>query len=256
MPVAVQKHRLRRPDKAAGSVPRSQTERLWLIGGGTVAVLLTVIAYFFFISPQRSETADVRAQVADAKTENTVLQHKLAALREQNKSLARYQQDLAAARRALPSASGVSDFVRSLQVLGAQTQTDVASLSVGQPAPVAAAAPAAATSATSSSPSSAAPGPAAGSAPRPSAVYSLAISAQVTGSPADLNRFLDQLQRVQPRAVLITAISETTGTTGSAGTGGEAARPSGATTLQLTMLAFVTPGAAAGASPAAPGSGR
>ncbi|HVU93562.1 MAG TPA: hypothetical protein VHC23_15110 [Jatrophihabitans sp.] len=255
MPVAVQKHRLRRPDKAAGSVPRSQAERLWLVGGGTVALLLTVIAYFFFISPQRSETADVRAQVADAKTENTVLQHKLAALREQNKSLARYQQDLAAARRALPSASGVSDFVRSLQVLGAQTQTDVASLSVGQPAPVAAAAPAAAATASAAS-SSAAPGPAAGSAPRPSAVYCLAFSAQVTGSPADLNRFLDQLQRVQPRAVLITAISETTGTTGSAGTGGGAAHPSGATTLQLTMLAFVTPGATPGASPAAPGSGR
>src|SRR4051812_25135442 len=69
----------RRPSvakKPAPAVPRTPTERLWLIGGGTVAVLMAVIAYFFFISPQRSETSDVRSRVGDAQTRNSVLEHR------------------------------------------------------------------------------------------------------------------------------------------------------------------------------------
>src|SRR3954452_8646030 len=240
-----------RPKKSGNAVARSQTERLWLIGGGTVALLLTVITYFFFISPQRSETSDVRSQVADAQGHNAVLQHKLNQLRDENQNLAKYQAELAAARRALPASSGVSDFVRSLQSLGAETQTEVASMSVGQPTDASAVlgagrAPGASTA--PSSTSSAAGGAIAdgdapaGSVRRPAGggIYSMSISAQVTGSPAALTRFLDQLQNVQPRAVLITAVTQTTATAGS-GTTASGDSSQGGTTLQLTMLAFVAP---------------
>jgi hypothetical protein len=75
------------------------------------------------------------------------------------------------------------------------------------------------------------------------------MTASVTGSSKALDNFLEQLQAVQPRAVLITQIGESTGTAGAgAGSG------SGATTLQLTMQAFVSPASApvpAGASPSA-----
>ena len=250
------------PKKPANTVPRSAPERLWLIGGGTVALLLTVIAFFFFISPQRSETDDVRSQVADAAGQNSVLEHRLAQLREQNKNISRYESDLAAARKALPSTTDVSDFIRSLQSLGAQTGVDVASVTVGTPAPftpaaVGATTPTAAASPSASASSSPAAGTATGSgatatAPAASGVYGMSISAQVSGSPADLTRFVDQLQNVQPRAVLITSLTETSA---AAATGSNrSASPvagNGSTTLALGMIAFVAPTA----STAAPSTG-
>jgi hypothetical protein len=221
-------------------VPRSQTERLWLIGGALVGFVLILIGYFFFISPQRSKTSDVNAQASGARDQNTQLQSRIDALRAQNKNLGKYQAELASAQKALPSTSGVSDFVRSLQALGNATLTNVTTLSVGQPAPVVAPAPAAATP-TDGSSSSSAPAPAATpTAPPAPSAYSLAITATVSGSPTGLDKFLDQLQNVQPRAVLITQITESSAALGA---GGVAA--GSATTLQLTMQAFVAQTAAA-----------
>jgi Tfp pilus assembly protein PilO len=221
-------------------VPRSQAERLWLIGGGLVGLLVALIAYFLFISPQRSKTADINSQVSLARQQNATLQARVAALAEQNKNLAAYERQLASAKLALPSDAGVSDFLRSLQSLGNQTNTNVTQLTVGQPVDVTsviAATPTqpAAAGAANASPSSATTAPA-GTTPVVAGqqMYALPITAQVSGAPDALNRFLDQLQSVQPRAVLISQISETTGTstTGAAPTG---------TTLQLTMDAFVAP---------------
>ncbi len=217
------------------SVPRSQAERLWLIGGGLVAFLMILIGFFLVISPQRSETSKVDSQVKEARLQNVVLQHRIDSLRQQNKDLAKYRADLATAKLALPSTSGVSDFLRSLQALGTKTGTNVTSLTVGQPVDASAVLNAAAPNVTGAKPAApAAPAAVpAGSAPV-ATVYGLAISAQVSGSPVALNKFLQELQQVQPRAVLITQIVETDGVKGGTGS---AAGP----TLQLTMQAFVAP---------------
>jgi Tfp pilus assembly protein PilO len=230
------------PVRRQNTVARSQAERLWLIGGGLVGLLVALIAYFLFISPQRSKTADINSQVSQARDQNATLQARVDALAEQNKNLPSYERQLAAAQLALPSEAGVSDFLRSLQTLGNATLTNVTQLTVGQPvdvtsvvnaAPVQPGAPAnASPSATSAAAGSV--GPAVTGPP----IYALPITAQVSGTPAALNKFLDQLQAVQPRAVLITQIGETTGVTG--GAGARAASSVG-TTLQLTMDAFVAP---------------
>ena len=39
-------------------MPRTQTERLWIGGGAVLALIVTVIGYFFLIGPQRSKTAE------------------------------------------------------------------------------------------------------------------------------------------------------------------------------------------------------
>jgi hypothetical protein len=78
-------------------------------------------------------------------------------------------------------------------------------------------------------------------------VYSISITASLSGTSAGLDNFLEQLQVVQPRAVLITQIAENT----SAPTAGQAT-VTGTTTLQLTMQAFVAPPAVAVAPSAAP----
>lgn len=224
--------------QSTGAIPRSQAERLWLIGGGLTAVLLILLGYFVAISPQRAETAKVDGKVSDAKVQNTALQHRIDALREENKNLAKYQADLAAARLALPSQSGVSDFLRSLQSLGTKTGTDVTSLTVGEPTDASAALTAPAPAAGGAAASTSAPAPAKPAASAPGSavkIFALAISAQVSGSPAALNKFLQQLQEVQPRAVLITQIAESDGSTN------KASGPAGGSSLQLSMQAFVAP---------------
>jgi len=249
------------PRKPVNAVPRSQVERLWLVGGGTIALLLTVVAYFFFISPQRSETADVRGRLDDTRNQNSALQSRLAQLKQQNQSLDKYRQELAAAQAALPSAANVSDFLRSLQALGSQTQTNVISLAVSTPVNVsisstgqgpAGAAPSATPSASAST-APTAPGSATGAAGAvaPGTVFSLPIKAEVAGSPGNLIKFIDQLQNVQPRAVLITSLVQTT-----AATTGTANLQTSGTVLDLTMQAFVTapvvpaPSAASSTGPA------
>jgi hypothetical protein len=235
--------------KGDPAVPRSQKERLWMIAGGLIAFLMCLIGYFFFISPQRSSTSSVNAQVSDANQKNAALQARINALQEQSKNLARYQAQLAQARLALPAESGIPDFLRTLQSLGSATLTDVTTLTVGQPGPVTAA-PAQPTSAASptSTATSAPTSTATSNAITAPAVFSMAISATVTGSPTALDKFLDQLQNVQPRAVLITNIAENDAST----TG--AVHGTGQATLSLTMQAFVSPNlpAAAATSTATP----
>ena len=230
------------PRREKTNVPRSQAERLWMIGGGLVAFVLFLIGYFFFISPQRSETGNVDSQVATAHQQNQALQHRIDLLREENKNLAGYQAKLGQARLALPQASGLSDFLRSLQALGSATLTDVTGLTVGVPkdvSAVAAAQPTTGATAAAPAPAATADPNAAGSTPGAvgPAIFALPITATVSGSPSSLEKFLDQLQNVQPRAVLITGITEGGATSGSATTN---VAP-GKTLLQLTMYAFVAP---------------
>lgn len=229
------------PKRESNAVPRSQTERLWLVAGGLIAFVMLLIGYFFFVSPQRSNTSEVKQQTATAQQQNAVLQARLDALREQNKNLSKYQAELAAAQQALPATSGTSDFLRTLQSLGAATSTDVTALTVGAPLDVTPVAVTQPTSTSTPAATTTAAAPTSTAAPAvpvatTAGVYALPITATVSGSASALSRFLDQLQAVQPRAVLISSISmssATNGTTGSA--------PQDAYTLQLTMQAFVAP---------------
>jgi hypothetical protein len=201
----------------------SQRERAWLLGTAVAAVLLVLIGYFAFISPERGKTKDVQSQVADAQTQNITLSSRVSSLAIQYKKLDKYQADLAKARQALPSTSGLTDFLSTLQTIGTATHAD-SSLTVGTPTDVTS------LSGTTSG-STGGTAAAVGSAH----IYALPITAQVSGTVAALNAFLTQLQSVQPRAVLISQITETSPAAGATGAG---------TTLQLTMKAFVAPSSA------------
>lgn len=237
----------------SSGVPRSTPEKMWLAGGVVGGLVLVLIAYLAFIGPQQHSTSDVRSQIDSARMQNTALQARITSLQAQNKNLAKYEASLAKAKLALPSTSGASDFLRNLQTLGNSTATTVSAFTLGAPTavtPAAAAAPGApgAPAASSTAPAApAAPAAAAAAATAPQ-LYSMGITAQVTGTSANLNRFLQQLQDVQPRAVLITGVTTTTGGPGGAAPAGAA----GGTSLALTMLAFVAPDAAAAPPSAAP----
>lgn len=224
-------------------MPRSQLERAWLIGGVLIGLIMVVLAYLVFIGPQRSSTSQVNQKVGNAQVQNEILRAKVEALTAQNKNLASYQHAWQQAELALPSTSGLPDFLRSLQAIGTATSTDVTTLTVGAPTdltPVTSS-PAATGSGASSGSTGAAGtssakgiGKPAGSAA--SKVYALPITAQVTGTDTQLADFLTQLQSVQPRAVLISQVTE-----GAVATGGTTQKGKNASTLQLTMQAFVAP---------------
>jgi Tfp pilus assembly protein PilO len=216
---------------------KSPQERLWLVGGVLAAVVVTLIGYFLLISPERADTQTVEDQVATAQQQATTLQTRIDQLTAQNKDLAKYRANVAQLRRALPSTSGLPDFLRTLQGLGNATRADVTSLTVGPPTD-ASTLPGGAPAAASTSPSNGAASSSSTSnqpaaTPAGPHIYALAITALVSGSTTQLADFLDQLQSVQPRAVLISQITVGAGAAGGTGPA--------TSSMSLTMKAFVAP---------------
>jgi Tfp pilus assembly protein PilO len=214
-------------------MPKTQVERMWVIAATIVGFFLLLIGYVMFVSPQNSKTSSAHSQVSAAEAVNHRLQARIADLRNQTKNLAQYQAQLQAAELALPTTSGLPDFLRTLQSIGNATLTTVSSLTVGAPADVTTIAGASRTG--SANPASTTAG--AGGL----RIYSLPINAQVTGTIGALDKFLTQLQTVQPRAVLISQLAESSA--GSAS--GSSSSGITGVSLQLTMQAFVAPSSAA-----------
>lgn len=229
-------------------MPRKQIERVWLFGVVVAAALLVLVGYTMFISSQNAKTSSARSQVSTAQVANRRLQSRLDNLREQSKNLAKYQGELIAAQSALPATSGLPDFLRTLQSIGNATLTSVSSLTVGPPTdvtPIAGAAVNRAGSTSASGSSAKSSGTVATASGGTGRIYTLPISASVTGSSSALDAFLVQLQTVQPRAVLISQLSESSGQATAGSSGGHGTTTTGAapgtSTLTLTMQAFVAP---------------
>jgi type IV pilus assembly protein PilO len=214
---------------------RTQKEKMWLSAAGVTAVIVLMVGWFLLIAPQRDRTSRTNEQIATAQLENDIDQQKVVALASQNDNLADYRRQLERAHLALPADSGLPELLRSMQQIGDATSTDVVSVSVGDPTPAASATPAAETP-TATASASAAPTTAT-SGVLPETVFALPITAQVEGSMPQLREFLTQLQKVQPRALLIQQATYQT----AAGTAG------GTGQLGLTLQAFVEPPSATSA---------
>lgn len=233
-------------------------QKLWLIAGVTTAGLLVLVGYFFFISPQKSKTRSVDAQVSVQEERNQASLARIRALEQQNSNLPKYEADLAAAKLALPDTSGLPDLLRSLQAIGSASGTAVTALTAGAPTTVTASAGVSGSStsggtsgtssgggsSTSTGTSSSSGSSTTGGATSTTAgttsggrVYALPITMTVTGAPAQLTQFLKQLQDVQPRALLINSVNESPQ--------GSSTAKSNVMTLSLSMTAFVQPATAA-----------
>jgi len=187
-------------------------DRLWLLGGVVGAVMLAMIGWLFFISPQYSQAESLRDEAIGEEQRLVTQGRQLAALREQNAKLPQYRSELARARLALPADPNLSPLLRELQQVEAAEGVDVAAFSVGEPS-----------SQTTAGAS----------------IQSVPLSLVVVGQMDDVNRFLRQVQEVRPRAVLIMSANiEPIGET-----------IDNQVRLSLSMVVFV--GAAAGSAPPA-----
>ncbi|GEM_PF-3080492 len=195
----------------------ARPDRIWVYGGPLAAAILLAVAWFFLIGPQNDEAQNLQDQAAAATARLATIQHHLVELRKENGKLEEYRAQLAHYREALPTTSGLSDFLRELQTAGLTAGVAVDGILVGAPAQVAGVA---------------------------QPVYSVPVTLITVGSIDKLEAFLDQLQQLQPRAVLINSVN--------AVPEGQSPSLAGSVSITISLQIFVT-GPATPATPADPG---
>jgi Tfp pilus assembly protein PilO len=190
-------------------------DRLWMIGGAAVIVLLAVVSWFLLINPAKTETSDLKAQTETAHIQAVDIRKRIAALKKQKSNLPKLKATLAGYQDALPSDSGVPAFLRQLQAAGTDLDVDVSGVTVSTPAEL----------------------------ENLAGVWALPIQLTAEGSAANLGAFMDQLQgSAQKRAVLIESANLTT-TQDDDSAADEDAKMS----VSLAVKAFVAPPVGSGA---------
>jgi len=190
-----------------------RVDRLWMVGGVLAAAVLVAITWFLLVTPQHAERDNLRESVSVTQRQLSQLEQRISKLQKDNEHLPEYQAELAQAQKALPASPALSDLLRELQDAGDNTSVTVSGLNVGNLTPL---------------------------TTTGGQVYTLALSLTAAGPIDKLNAFLDQLQQVQPRALLISTASLS-----------RTAAASPTASLSLTLTAFVSP-LSATASPSAP----
>lgn len=154
-------------------------DRIWLVGGLLTIVALVAASWFLVISPKFAQADGVRADVDTANMQLVQLRRDLATLADQEKQRATFEANLRSRRTALPTSYNVPAFLRQVQDSGAAVNVEISGFSVATPAR---------------------------SKKIPSAVE-LPITLTAKGSAADISNFINRLQNVQTRAVLLTSVN-------------------------------------------------
>lgn len=186
-------------------------DRIWMIAGAVVILLLGLVSWFLLIRPQEIETDDLTLQTDTARSQANDIRKRIASLKKEQASLPKLRTTLKGYQDALPVDSGVPAFLRQLQAAGTDLDVDVSGITVSSPAEVAQV-----------------PG-----------VWALPIQLTVDGTAADLGAFLDQLQGSdQKRAVLIESANLTLT---------DDSDQDGEMSVSLAVKAFVAPPLGSGA---------
>lgn len=162
-----------------------------MFGALAGAVALSALAWFLLIGPQRDETVSMEEQTATAQGQELVEQRKLARLNAEFADRDRYAAELAANRQALPTAAATGGLLRELQTAGEAAGVSVTSVTAGNPAEL----------------------------KDTAGVAAVPITIAATGQMTKLQAFLNQVQRIQPRAMLVFSVSFTPGESGGPITG-------------------------------------
>lgn len=197
-----------------------RADRVWMIAGASVTVLLVVACWFLLISPANAAKDDVENQAADTQTQLITLNKRINELKKQQANLKALVATRDAKQTALPSDSGMAAFLNQLNKSGADTDVTVTGITVG--APVAQV--------------------------NPSTIRALPITLTADGTLPALEKFLDTLQTGQSRAVLIQSAGVTPQSGDASDDSSSTTSPSAAPTtasdpvmsISLTLKAFVT----------------
>jgi Tfp pilus assembly protein PilO len=182
-----------------------RNDRIWLLGGFLAVILLGVGGWFLLIHPKYTEAGNVRAEVGNGQVELATLNKQLAKLKTQKAQLSTLTATRDRYQNALPATltKSMPAFLNELQDSGTAESVDVSGITQGSVQQSAALA----------------------------GVWEVPITMTIAGTAADLSAFLNRLQTVQARAVLITTASLS----------GDSTSASGQMTLSLALTAFYAP---------------
>jgi Tfp pilus assembly protein PilO len=160
----------------------NSNERVWIGGSVIGAALVAALAWMFVISPELSHASSLNDQTVGAQQQNTLLQIKTNKLRKQSQNLPQLTQQLAQVRAGLPSSSGLTDFTRQVSALATSQDLTLSQVTVG--------------AAKSASGNAAAAG----------GLYAIAVTLITAGEVHHLEAFINNLQYVGNRRVLISSV--------------------------------------------------
>jgi Tfp pilus assembly protein PilO len=158
-----------------------RNDRLWLLGGAFCALVIVGFGYYFFIRPEKSDTRSTNESADRTRVEVAAKRKELRELAKQYERIDEYRAQLAKDQAALPGVDAASALLKELQNAGEQAGVSVSGVSVGTAVDL--------------------------DALVGFEVYALPVSLTVVGPTDRMNPFLDQLQQVQPRAVLINSVN-------------------------------------------------
>ena len=170
------------------------SSKVWLAGGGALAVIIVLISWFIVISPVRADTQSLRENTEAVDASNAVLQTKLDALKEQDANRDELIQSLMSSLSALPATVALPDFNRQVVSQAALRKVDLTSVTIGPPTT-----PAAQAGTVVADPTAPASG-----------LLAVPITITTKGAQLDQLYFLRDLQQVGPRRALVTSTAFTT----------------------------------------------
>lgn len=157
-----------------------RSDRLWLLGGIFAIVAIVAAAYLLAIKPVYTKKSEFQTATDDSKITQISLRKQLAKLDNDYQNRAAHTADMTAMQGHLPSNYDMPNLVRALHISDKGTGVYVSAISVGAPEKV----------------------------DTVSAVVGVPITLTVAGNPANMSKFLNRIQAVNSRAVLINSINQ------------------------------------------------
>ena len=111
--------------------------RMWRIGGFAGAVLVLVVAWLLVISPTMQDAAALEEETASQQAASAELESRISLLKKQSEELPAQEAALAEIQQRMPPTAALPTLIRNLTTVAENANVVVASVTPGQPAPVA-----------------------------------------------------------------------------------------------------------------------
>jgi Tfp pilus assembly protein PilO len=195
--------------------------RSWAIGAAVMSLVLAVAGWFLLISPVRSSTSTVRASQTSEQAKNAQLKLAIDQLKAEFATLPSKQAELAAIKQQMPNNPGLPTLIRSLSTIAKNSGATLVSIAPGTP-----------TTLSAGSSFNATPTAASATA---STVQAIPVTIIASGTYAENELFLQQVQNSMTRIMLVNGLTIAPGTkSGSASTSAAGTADDG-TLLQTTI---------------------
>lgn len=186
---------------------RTSKAQTWITGTVALAVCILLAAWFLLISPVFAAASETEASAEAQDAQNAIEKQRIAKLSEDFANIETYRTELASLRQAIPTSPEHSRFQEQVAAMASAHGVTVASLTVTPSSEVlvdTSVAPAPAGAAAEGS--DAAPEPRAANV---GGFYQVPVAIELVGPYSNAMAFMAELQTINPRLFLVTALTGT-----------------------------------------------